>query len=116
MGEYQPLYLSLFIILIIGVVLPVFMGAIIQEPQPDDINSLVTGIIELVDNGVTFDLGTIIGTFNVNPFNILGTTLKGSLINYLTAFGYIPLWLLIPLLIIITIGIFYTVIKLLPTT
>lgn len=116
MGEYTPLYISLALLIIIGVVLPAIINSVVTNPNPDEINSLSTGMIDLVENGLTFNLGSIIGTFTVNPFNILGSELKAGLTDYITALGYLPLWILIPVIIIITTGFIYSTIKLFPTT
>lgn len=116
MGDYTPLYWSLAIIFTVGIFIPLFVNSVVQEPQPEEINSLVAGVINTIENGITFDLGAIIGSFNINPFNILGPNLKQNLIYYLTAFGYLPMGILIPLIVITSIGVFYTVVKILPTT
>lgn len=110
MGEWKPLYISLLMLIVLGVILPYVVGSVV-EINPDNVEStLISGLIDLVENGVT------IFTFSINPFDVLGETIKDTLINYIAIYDYIPLVLLIPIITFITLGVLYSTIKLLPTT
>jgi hypothetical protein len=109
MGDYVPLYYSLAIIFLIGILLPVVITSVV-DINPDDIGGLVGFLVDIVEEGVSFF------TFSFNPFDILGEDLKNQLVNYIASFGYIPEVILYPLLIFVIIGFIYTLVKLLPTT
>lgn len=108
--DYKPLYISLGLIIIIGVILPLILLNFTETKQIPDENSILSPVINIIENGVT------IFSFNIDLFSFFGETIKTNLITYLSAFAFIPNIILIPLLIIIITGILYTFIKLLPTT
>lgn len=105
MGDYKPLYLSLAILFIIGVLIPSIISpfADLEELKEDFEGNIIT-------NGIS-----IFG-FNINPFNIIPRNLRDSLEEYSLYFGLIPNVIKIPALILFWLGIIYTFIKLLPTT
>lgn len=107
--DYKPLYLSLGLILIIGVFLPIFISDFTDTENIPE-NSILNPLITLVGDGVS-----IFG-FNLNIFGFFGDTIQESLVSYISIFAFIPNLLLIPLLIIIITGIVYTIIKMFPTT
>lgn len=109
MGEWKPLYISLMLIITLGIFIPFVVSSVI-DVDPNEVDGILGGFIDLVENGVSFF------AFSINPFNILGETLKEYLINNIAVFYYIPNIILIPLILMITVGIFYSFVKLLPAT
>lgn len=109
MTDYRPLYFTLALLLIIGVVLPMIVSDFVNVSEVET-DSILDPLITIIDEGVG-----IFG-FNLNIFGFLGDTLQGSLVDYLTIFALIPENILIPLLLIMITGIVYTIVKLLPTT
>lgn len=109
MSDYKPLYLSLGMIFVVGILLPFMISSFIDLNNVE-VSGIVTPIIDLVENGVS------IFTFSINPFNIFGETIKNSIIDYLKYFSLIPDLIIIPYVLITLFGIFYTFIKMLPTT
>lgn len=109
MGEWTPIYISLIIILVMGIIVP-FAVNLVVDVETEEIEGPASGIIDLIENGVD------IFTYNLNPFNFIDSELKFSLINWIRGFGYLPVWLQYFSLLLVNIGFFYTFIKLLPTT
>ena len=109
MSEWKPLYISMIILFIVGILLPSFMNSFV-EINPDDVSGLTGGVINLIENGVDF-FGS-----DIDVFGYLPQTIEDSIIEYISGFGYLPDWLQLFTIFIFSIGIFYTFIKLLPTT
>jgi hypothetical protein len=109
MTDYKPLYFTLTLLLIIGVVMPLIISDFVDVSEVET-DSILDPLITLVNEGVG-----IFG-FNLDIFGFLGDTLQDSLVDYLTIFALIPEIILIPLIIIMIIGIVYTIVKMLPTT
>lgn len=107
--DYIPLYITLGLLFVIGVLMPVVIGDFVDVEEPPE-SSLMNPIITIFGEGIGFY------GFNLNIFGFLGDTLQTSLTNYVTMFAFIPNMLLIPLIIVMITGIVYTIIKLLPTT
>lgn len=113
--DYKPLYISLTLIFVIGVVIPFILAGIVDLNEIQTSNVVVTPIINFVNNGFSLNfLG--LGNFSFNIFDFFGETLKQSLITYLSYFGLIPEVIIIPYIIIVLVGIVYTIVKMLPTT
>lgn len=110
MGDYTPLYWSIGIILTIGVLLPVVVMGFGVVEEIELTNPLISPLVDFVQNGVNF-LG-----YNIDFFEIFGDNFRNFIIDYLTAFGLIPLGIFIPLMIIVFTGFVYSIVKLLPTT
>lgn len=107
--DYIPLYITLGLLFSVGVLMPLVIGDFVDVDNPPE-NSIMNPIVDLIENGISFF------TFELNIFSILGDDLQESLVNYVKTFAFIPNLILIPLIIIMIIGVGYTVIKLLPTT
>lgn len=108
MGDYTPIYISLGIIFLVGLIVPAVsdsLGILIPDP-----NSFINPIVEIVSEGVGF-FG-----FSINPFSWLGDGIQNYVLSLLIGFSYLPNWLNFVLIIFVIIGIVYTLIKLLPTT
>lgn len=114
MGEWTPLYITLAIIFVVGGFVPAIIGGFVEEGQYNQ-QSYIVPFRNLVDNGITIDL-PFISAFKLNPFAWLGTSIKDFLVGQLDAFSYIPNAISIPLIIFCVVGLFYSFIKLLPTT
>jgi hypothetical protein len=109
MSDWKPLYISIILLVILGLVIP----AVISPFTPDTYNhdSLIAGEIDKIENGYTIPiefLGIDITEFNFNPWTYAPLTLRIAVVDYLTVFSYIPTYLTVPLLIIIVFGIVYT--------
>lgn len=107
--DYVPLYITLALLLTIGVLMPLAISDFVDIEAPPE-SSILNPLITLFDEGVS-----LFG-FNINIFGFLGETLQTAIVNYLTIFAYIPNILLIPIIIFMITGIVYTFIKLLPLT
>lgn len=98
MGEWAPLYISLIILVIIGLVVPVLVFPFVPEGEYN-YNSLISPLID-----------------NIEDSSVINTNFQNMLISYLSAFSYIPNYITFPLFLFILVGIIYTGIKLLPLT
>jgi hypothetical protein len=112
MSDWKPLYYSLGITFILGIILPLILipfGATAEiGEEASGIFSKLSGIIE---NGIG-----IFG-FSFNPVQlILGETGKNFISKNLLALGLLPEVLQMVIFIFIITGWVYTIIKLLPTT
>lgn len=107
--DYVPLYITLGMLFIIGVFMPLVVSDFVDVESPPE-SSFLNPLITLFDEGVS------IFTFNLDIFGFLGETIQTALVNYVSIFAFIPNILLIPLMIIMIIGVVYTIIKMLPTT
>lgn len=112
MSDWIPLYISLLIIMLIGVFVPYMISGFIDvsEPNPD---SYVNSIITLVQNGFSIDL-FFIWNLGINPFSWFGASFQNAIILYLNAFSYIPSAISAPLLILVIVGFTWTFLKLIP--
>lgn len=89
MSEYIPLYISVILIIIIGVIVPVT-------------------IITFVDEGYTIDQPNAVQ----QSIESLSDQIKGTFPNlaiYLDSFKYIPAIISVPMFIIINLGFIYTI-------
>ncbi len=109
--DYVPLYVSLFIIIGVGVILPFAINGITPIDELETDNAVLSPIINLFDD---WEINLGFGTFSFR--GLFGDTLTDYLIDYLKAFALIPEIILIPLMILITLSLTYTFIKILPTT
>lgn len=117
MGDYAPLYFSVMILLLVGVLLPLVIAPFTAGKPSQD--SLLTPMVELVDDGACIDVPLLFfgnKEFCFSPFSWFGDEIKLGFVTYFSAFTYIPPVILIPLIIIMMLGFTYTIIKLLPTT
>lgn len=106
--SYKPLFYVIFIILLIGIFVPLFVNNFdVEEPEE---NGFINPIIEFVRDGIT------IFSFKIDFFFFLGESLKQKFISYIGAFKYIPEIILVPMVIIMITALMYSIIKLLPTT
>lgn len=102
--DYRPLMYSVVLILIVGVVMPLIISPYVDVddiPEESAMNPLIT----------LFDEGVSIFGFSINIFGFLGD-LQDNLVDYISIFAFIPNIVLIPLVIIMVLGIVYTLIKL----
>lgn len=109
MGEYWPLYVSLGILLVVGVLVPLVV-ADFYDPSEIEVSGVLSPLFDFIDNGITVDL-PLIGEIGINPFDWIGS-LKDSLLDYISYMSMIPNILLVPLTIIMIIGIIWGLIAL----
>lgn len=109
MGEYKPLFFAIGTVLVLGFLLPLILQDFI-DVETYEHDGFLTKPIENIQNGIT-----LFG-FNIDIFGFLGDDFKGFIVNQLIVFAIIPAILSVPLIIMIFLGIVYTVLKLLPTT
>lgn len=114
MGEWTPLYISLFILLIIGGIIPGIASSFLEEGQYNH-DSFVAPLIDKVNYGFDVELFWFYQT-NINPFALFGTGVQQFIVNQLSGFSYVPPYISFPLLLLVVVGIIYTIIKMLPTT
>lgn len=116
MGEWKPLFIGLFIIIVIGAFMPVIIAPFIDLSDIQD-TGIFTPLINLMNNGVTVDLfGSTYLATTFDFFGFTGDTVRQSITDYLTVFSIIPLYITIPLFVFSIVGITYTILKTLPTT
>jgi len=106
MTDWKPLFFSLFTIIIIGVLLPLVLSGIVDTStlQP---SGLYSSLINFIENGISF--------FN-QSFNLIPMGLRSVLIEYITIMSVIPSFILVPIVILTTVGTLYSLIKLIPFT
>lgn len=120
MGEWKPLFIVLFILVLIGVVIPLSLSGF-QEVGDYNNASVVSPVIESFNSawciGETIDRW-IPGnqTMCLSTASLVGNDVNSYLVSYLSAFTFIPNWIVIPIVIFLVLGSLYTIIKLLPTT
>lgn len=112
MGDYVPLYVSLGLLFLFGVLYPSIYGTFYDLDLQHD--NILAPLVDVIDNGFTVDLWFYEVT--LNPFDNLGQTFQDYLLNVVIALTYLPPYVIIPLMIVIIFGFLYTIIKLLPTT
>lgn len=111
MSNYKPLIWSVLITIIIGILVPLIVNPFINsgvEVQTYDILGLQEPIQNLVLNGVCLDL---VVSHCYDVYGMFGDEFKNYIYNYVTAYFYIPNYLSIPILIIVTLLLLYGVIK-----
>lgn len=114
MGEWTPLYISLIILFVIGLVIPALMSHFVTEGSYN-YDSFVAPLIEVMEDGFDITLFWIYDT-NINPFLWFGVSFRDFLVDQMSAFSYIPSYFSLPLIFIVIAGIIYSIVKLLPTT
>ena len=124
MGEWKPLYISLFMLLILGGLLPYIMASFIDiNSYSSSYDGYLDPIITFVGTGTNLDfsipipfLPNVDFDFDFNPFGLLGGNIQNFLVNQLVGFSLIPSVLGIFLIVIMSVGFVYSIIKLLPLT
>lgn len=114
-GDYRPLFFSLGFILFVGLLLPLIISSLVETPPISEVTGVMSPFVDFVDEGFCIT-ALLLGEICINPFDLLGDTLKDYLVDSLITLSIIPNEILIPILILTTLGIIYTIIKLLPTT
>lgn len=120
MGEWTPLYITLAILFLIGGLVPAIISGFVVEGQYNQ-DSFIAPFIDMVENGFTIAQievwgWTIFDGIDFNPFSWFGSSVQDFIITQLSAFSYIPTAISVPLIIFCLVGLFYSIIKLLPTT
>ena len=113
MGDGTPLYISLFVILLFGIIMPSIINLVV-DVQIDEVTGPATTIISIIDDGIGIPFVPFDGTIDI--FGFLSQDMKDSLILWVSGFGYLPSELQLFSLIVVNIGFLVTIIKLLPTT
>lgn len=111
-GDYVPLMYALGLLLFIGLCVPFVLSFFVNVDDVEP-SALASNLIDLVEDGIEIDL-PLMDPFNFNPFDLLGTTLQGALVNSLTYLGLLPNFLVTFIIIMCVIAMIYTIIKLVP--
>ncbi len=122
-GDWQPMFIGLFILILIAVVFTLFVNEFSEQIGTIQPDGVLTGVIDFVDDGINinflnitvFGFNAEVGN-NFNIFDFLPDFIKNYIINILTLISLIPEYILIPFLILLVLGFTYTIIKLLPFT
>lgn len=106
MGEYVPLYISIVLTLILGIVVPATISTFVD----------VSGGDSEYSNTDAFNNSAVYNSSNVDPQAINSgregmSGIISSLDAYTNAFQHVPTFILAPLLIIIASGYAYTIIR-----
>lgn len=109
MGDFAPAGYALAFLLFIGLIFPFFLGFFIEVGDVQ-LNPFTTGLIDVIENGVS------IFTFEINPFSWLGAYMQNQLLESVIYLSLLPTFIIIPAIILSIVSIFYTLIKMLPTT
>ncbi len=111
MAEYKPLLYTLAFIFILGGVLSLMMSPFVDvntyEPE-----GILTGFIELIEDGWTFNL-PLLGerTINIISWFLLGSeTAKEYLVNALVSLSLIPDLILTPIVIIMIVALIWSIV------
>lgn len=117
MSDHKPLIYTVAFLLIVGFVLPYFLGFFIDVDSIET-SSLVSPLVDVIDYGFELDVIPIagVGEFDVNPFSWLGSTMQSYISDSITYLGLLPNFLIIIIIVLSSISILYSIIKLLPTT
>lgn len=111
--DYNPLYLSLVILFVFGIIVPVVIAGF-TDYETYDHNNYLASIIDFVANGVSLQIPVPflpdLEVASFNPFEMLGDSVKDALLEYLVAFSYIHPVIAIPLIIFVSIGVIYTIV------
>jgi hypothetical protein len=109
---------SIGIILILGIILTLTIAPIVNNVNPDAVET--SGLANFVLNGVnitipfisTFDgwLGGD-GVFTINPFFIFGETYRSYVAQNIVALSYIPEVILIPIIVLLSVAFLYGIVK-----
>lgn len=111
MGEWTPIYISMVLLIFIGVILPMTISPFVDG---DGVNSdsFIYPITNIVKNGFDVNLFWVFDT-TIDPFSWFGDGFKDVIYDYLSVFSHIPSVLSVPLLIFIILGFVYGFTKLL---
>lgn len=114
-GSWKLLIYPIMIIFIIGLVLNLTVKPFVDDGQNVDyLNSTLRNkLVDIVNTGNVFNITEIdlwVVTIPVpNQFDVLGDTGKTVIIDQINIFTYIPTWLQIPLILIITVCFVYAI-------
>lgn len=116
MTDYKPLYLSLGIIFILGVILSISISSIIDiesqtSPIVDSLTDFINDGIDLGDLDLTF-FGWSFDLPSIDIFFFLPTFVKDFMINQIIIFSYLPTFILIPLVVFTITGLAWGIIAL----
>lgn len=113
-GDWLPLYISLGILFVLGGLIPILISGFVPDGEYNN-EAFITPIRDFVENGIDIDL-PLVPDITFSPFGWFGDDIQEYIVDKYNAFTYVPDLIAIPLLIIMLIGFFYTIIKLLPFT
>lgn len=115
MGSYKPLIFAIGFLLMIGLVIPFFLGFFIDIDSVE-IDGFTNQTVYIIENGFELDVipFTDWGTFDINPFTWLGSGMQNALSDSLVYVSIFPSWLSTFILILCTISIIYGLLKLIP--
>lgn len=121
MGEWKPLFMGLIFVILISV----FLGFVVvdfvdfQDIEP---TGILNSTIVFIEEGIDVDFldfnffGFDIDILNFNFFDFFPDVVTTYLTNALLLMSLIPIWLLVPMMLLVLTGIGYTVEKMLPLT
>ena len=78
-GDYAPLYWSLGILVLVGVMVPPLADFLDLTEVQDD--SIVTPLLTLVSEGISVDFG-FLGSYSLNFFGMLGSIFQDYIVVY----------------------------------
>lgn len=122
MSEWKPLFISLGILLIIGIFMPLIVlpFATLEDAEPTgflgEVNNFVQNGVDVTLFNVTFFGAEFDTITNFDVFDFLGETARNYFSDLIVTFNIVPAIITIPLLVIVIVGIVYTTLKTLPTT
>lgn len=111
MSNYTPFYISLILLILIGGFVP-FIASEFITPEDVPTRGISYRIIQAVDNGIGIPF--VFFELKVNPFSWFGNSFQESLKTYIVGFTIIPLYVRLPVLIIILFGFIWTLVKIFP--
>ena len=111
MGDGTPLYISLFVILLFGIIMPSIINLVV-DVEIEEVTGPASTIITLIEDGISVPFSS----YSIDIFGFLSQDMRDNLISWVSGFGYLPDWLQLFSLLIVNVGFLYTFIKLLPTT
>ena len=112
MGDFAPLGYSVAFLVFIGLFMPFLLGFFIDVGSVQ-LSPMASSFTDIVEYGFEIDL-PLLDPLSINPFLWLGTTLNAYLVESITYLGLFPDWLIALCLIMCTLGVIYSIIKILP--
>ncbi|MFW6130093.1 MAG: hypothetical protein ACOC56_02840 [Atribacterota bacterium] len=124
MSSWKSLSLAIIIFLLLPLSLNLLTTGLIDineyyENNPDLSNNILSSAADLVENGISINLGSVFGFAvegSINPFDLIGESAKNFIVDSIVILGVIPDIILIPLVTIGLIALIHAIVKLLPTT
>lgn len=109
MSDYKPIFYSLIVIILAGIILPFVLGFFLNV---DNITTspLANGLSDFIEEG--YDVSILTLSINLNPFGILPDSLETELSNAIKYMGLLPDFVLISILIFVFVSLGYGIFRL----